>query len=160
MSKNVIFVLIYRRCRPLYHIIIWDGPASPTMAWRLLSNQCVSRTSRFSFLWHCHLYECDDRWGFDWYSYLLHTYTAPYYTSQITIGQTRSSESVRIFTNRCLVATSIGRRFPYSGFPNCLRPQLPASQSNNSQQLNSSGPITHSPTLLSYLILLISTWSA
>jgi hypothetical protein len=30
------------------------------------------------------------------------------------------------FTIRCLVTAFNGRRFPYFGFPNCLRPQLPA----------------------------------
>jgi hypothetical protein len=32
-----------------------------------------------------------------------------------------------VFTSRCLVAASNGGLFPSSGFPNCLRPQLPAS---------------------------------
>jgi hypothetical protein len=32
-----------------------------------------------------------------------------------------------VFTSRCLVATSKGGRSRSSGFPNCPRPQLPAS---------------------------------
>jgi hypothetical protein len=52
------------------------------------------------------------------------------HTSQITIGHTRSSQSVRVFTIRCLLAASKGGRSLYSGFPNCSRPQLPASHSN------------------------------
>jgi hypothetical protein len=38
--------------------------------------------------------------------------------SQIPIGHTRSSQSVTVFTSRCLVETSKGGRSPYSGFPN------------------------------------------
>jgi hypothetical protein len=36
-----------------------------------------------------------------------------------------------VFTS-LLVRASNGERFPSSGFPNCLRPHLPASQSNSS----------------------------
>jgi hypothetical protein len=59
------------------------------------------------------------------------------YTSQITTGHTRFSQSVIPFTNCCLVAASNGGRSPSSGFPNCPRPQLPASHSNSSH-LNTS----------------------
>jgi hypothetical protein len=41
------------------------------------------------------------------------------HTSQITIGHTRSSQSVTFLTNRCLVAASNGGRSPSSVFPNC-----------------------------------------
>jgi hypothetical protein len=44
--------------------------------------------------------------------------------------------------SRCLVTVSNGGRSPSSRFPNCPRPQLPASNSNSSQQLNP----THQPT--------------
>jgi hypothetical protein len=70
------------------------------------------------------------------YAFLLHT-------SLITIGHTRSSQSVPVFSSRCLVAASNGRRSPSSGFPNCPRAQPPASHSNRSQQLNPSGFLTH-----------------
>jgi hypothetical protein len=65
------------------------------------------------------------------------------HTSQITIIHTRFSQSVTVLTSRCLVATPNNERFPSSGFPNCPRPQLPASNSNSSQQLNSSGYLIH-----------------
>jgi hypothetical protein len=67
-----------------------------------------------------------------------------------------SSQSVRVFTNRCLVAASNVERSPSSGFPKCPRPQLPASNSNGSQQLNRSSRLTHSVT--NQLILVITFW--
>jgi hypothetical protein len=72
------------------------------------------------------------------------------HTSQITIGPTSSSQSVTVFTSRCSVVASNGGLSASSGFPNCPRPQLPASHSNSSEQLNSSGylinSLTHQPT--------------
>jgi hypothetical protein len=65
-----------------------------------------------------------------------------FYNLQIAIGHTRSSQSARVFTNRYYVAATNGGRSPCSGFPNCPRPQLPASHSNSSQQLNPSGYLT------------------
>jgi hypothetical protein len=44
------------------------------------------------------------------------------------------------------VLSGNGGRSPSSGFPNCPRPQLPASNRNSSQGLNRSGPLTHSLT--------------
>jgi hypothetical protein len=41
-----------------------------------------------------------------------------------------------------LVAASNGRRSPSPEFPNCPRPQLPASNSNSPQQLNSTNSVT------------------
>jgi hypothetical protein len=61
------------------------------------------------------------------------------HTSQITVEHTKYSQSVRVFTSRCLVAVYNNGRSPSSGFPNYHRPQLPASNSNSSQQLNPSG---------------------
>jgi hypothetical protein len=63
-------------------------------------------------------------------------------TSHITIGHTRSSQSVRIFTSRCLIAGSNVGCSPSSGFRNYPRTQLPASHSNSSPRLNCSGFIT------------------
>jgi hypothetical protein len=63
------------------------------------------------------------------------------HTSQITTGHTRSSQSVTVFTSRCLVAVSNSGRSPSSRFPNCPWSQVPASQSNSSQ-LNPSGCLT------------------
>jgi hypothetical protein len=68
------------------------------------------------------------------------------HTSQITIGHTRSSQSVTVFTSHCLVASSNGGHSPSSGFLNCPQPQLPTSHSNSSQQLNPSGYLTNSLT--------------
>jgi hypothetical protein len=54
-----------------------------------------------------------------------------------------------VFTSRCSVAASNGGRSPYSGLPNCPRPQLPASRSNSSQRPNLSSPpnsLTHKTT--------------
>jgi hypothetical protein len=50
--------------------------------------------------------------------------------TQITIRHTRSSRSVTVFTNRCLVTAFNGGRSPSSGFPNCPR----ASATSFSQQ--------------------------
>jgi hypothetical protein len=69
------------------------------------------------------------------------------HTSEITIGQTRSSESVTISTSRRLVAASNGGRSTSSRFPKFPRSQLPASHSNSSQQSNPSGYLTNSLTI-------------
>jgi hypothetical protein len=65
------------------------------------------------------------------------------HTSQITIGQTRSHQHVKIFTSRCLVTASNGRRSPSSGIPKYHGPQLPVSNSNRSRRLNRNGYPTH-----------------
>jgi hypothetical protein len=49
--------------------------------------------------------------------------------SLITVGYTRSSRSVTVFTSRCFVAASNCGRSPFPGFSYCHRPQLPASHS-------------------------------
>jgi hypothetical protein len=74
------------------------------------------------------------------------TYKTRYCTSQITIGYTRSSQSVTFFPSRYLVAVQNGRRPAFSGFLKYPRPQLPASHSNSSQWLNLSSPLTDSLT--------------
>jgi hypothetical protein len=79
--------------------------------------------------------------------------TSRYYTSQTTIGHTRSSQSVTVFTSHCLVTASNDEHSPSSGFPNCPWPQLPASHSNSSQRVNPSGyQLTNS-----YLVMLITS---
>jgi hypothetical protein len=62
-----------------------------------------------------------------------------------------------IFTSRCSVAVSNGGYSPSSRFPNCSRPQLPASHTNSPQRLNLSSWLTLS--LINQLILthLLST---
>jgi hypothetical protein len=67
-----------------------------------------------------------------WYSSWLH-FTVHSYTLVSTI-----TSSLPL-----LGSASNGGRSPSSGFPNCPRPQLPASHSNSSQRLNLSGPLTH-----------------
>jgi hypothetical protein len=64
------------------------------------------------------------------------------HTSLITIGHTRSSQSVTVLTSRCSVAAFHSGRSPSSGFPKCPRSQLPTSHSNSSQRLNPSGCLT------------------
>jgi hypothetical protein len=63
---------------------------------------------------------------------------------QFTTARTKCSQST-LSTSCWLVAASNGGRSPYSGFPNCPRPQLPASNSNSSHWLYSSS-LTNSPT--------------
>jgi hypothetical protein len=62
--------------------------------------------------------------------------TARDYTLHITV-----SVHSKVFTSRCLVEASNGERSHSFGFPNCPRPQIPASISNSS--LSS---FTNSPT--------------
>jgi hypothetical protein len=79
------------------------------------------------------------------------------HTSQITRGHTstRSAQSGTVFNRCCLVVASNVGPFPSSGLPNCPWPQLPASHSNISQQLNPSGYLTHSPTNHSTHLILV-----
>jgi hypothetical protein len=66
------------------------------------------------------------------------------HTSQTTIWPNKSSQSATDFTKRCLVAASNGGRSAISKLPKYPRPQLPASNSNSSQRLNRSGPLSYS----------------
>jgi hypothetical protein len=67
-----------------------------------------------------------------------------YYISQITVGHTRSSESVTVFASRCLVAASNSGPSLSFGVPKYPRPQLSASHSNCSQWMNPSRYLTNS----------------
>jgi hypothetical protein len=75
--------------------------------------------------------------GINIYNSLLHTHI---YTSVHSL----------VFNSRCSVAAFNSGHSPFYVFPNYSRPQLPASKSNNSQQLNLSSSLTdklsHSPT--------------
>jgi hypothetical protein len=62
------------------------------------------------------------------------------YNSHFTL--TYTSDHGQVLSSRCFVAASNGGRSPSSGFPNCLRAQLPASHSNSSQGPNPSGYLT------------------
>jgi hypothetical protein len=46
---------------------------------------------------------------------------------ELTERNYSTNKVLSVFTSRCLIAASNGDRSPSSGFPNCLRPQLPAS---------------------------------
>jgi hypothetical protein len=73
------------------------------------------------------------------------------YTWQFTITHTHASVHSHVFTSRFSVTASNGGRSPSSGIPNCPMAQLPASQTNSSQRLYRSSPLTtsltHQPTL-------------
>jgi hypothetical protein len=62
-----------------------------------------------------------------------------------SLQHTLKSSQPAVFTS-FLVTASNGGRSPSSGFPNYPLDQLPASDSNGSQGLNGSGPVTHAPT--------------
>jgi hypothetical protein len=90
------------------------------------------------------------RRGLDWWLDLLNSYrsvtTSNFNrftnsrTLQFNRARIKSSQSA-VFTNRCLVATSNGRRYRYSGFPNC--PRASATRNNNrSQRPTCSSPLT------------------
>jgi hypothetical protein len=60
----------------------------------------------------------------------------------MSIGHTKSSQSVTVFTSRSLVAAFNGGRSRFAGFLNYHRLQLSAFHSNCSQQLNPKGFLT------------------
>jgi hypothetical protein len=72
----------------------------------------------------------------------------------ITIIHTHTTAHSHVFTSHCLVAASKGGRPPSSGFPNCPRPQLPNSHSNNSR-LRLSSPLTHCTPLANFTPLTV-----
>jgi hypothetical protein len=100
-------------------------------------------TVSFSWLWlelWLIWFWIDDRiywtlWYRAWLHFTVHCYT-------------HTSVHIYVFTSRCLTAASNGGRSPSSVFPSCPRPQLPASYSNSSEQLNPSGYLTHYQLLL------------
>jgi hypothetical protein len=77
-----------------------------------------------------------------WYS-VWPQFTVHYYT--------HTGVHSHVFISRCSVAVSNGERSSSSGFLNYPRPPLPGSQSNSSQWLNLSSPLTNSPTNYSSL---------
>jgi hypothetical protein len=64
------------------------------------------------------------------------------HTLKITVT-TAHIKSYLVFSSRCLVAVSNGGRSPSSGFPNCPRPQLPASHFSQ-LQLSTDSIVTQS----------------
>jgi hypothetical protein len=71
----------------------------------------------------------------------MNSYSARYYTSQITIENTRSSLSVTVFTNRFFVLAFNDGCFPSSGFSNCPRSQFLTATAHNK-----SGYLINSPS--------------
>jgi hypothetical protein len=87
---------------------------------------------------YCHVsVTIDGSWIDDsltpWYSKWLHI-TVHYYK--------HTSVHSHVFTSCCLVSASNSGQSPSSGFPNSLRPQQPASNSNSSQWLKPSSFLT------------------
>jgi hypothetical protein len=97
--------------------------------------------------------------GLDWWLYLLDSLTQ----SMIMLYSTLLHISVQShLCICCLVVAFHGIRSPSSGFPNCPQPQLLASNSNSSQGLNRSSPLTaqqatHSTPL--YSTALLTNWA-
>jgi hypothetical protein len=77
------------------------------------------------------------------------------HTSRTAMGFTWSSQSLTFFTTRCMVAASNFGLSPSSMFPYCPHPQLPASNSNSSQQRNASGYLTNCNCQSSVKLLLV-----
>jgi hypothetical protein len=71
-------------------------------------------------------------------------YTGRDNTLEFTITHTLVST---VTSSLPLLGSGFQRRSsPSSGFPNCPRPQLPASNSSSSQRLSTNTPLSHSPT--------------
>jgi hypothetical protein len=66
--------------------------------------------------------------------------------STITHAHTHYCVHSHVFTSRCSVAASNGRRSPSFGFPNYPRASATASHINSSQRLNISSPLSNSLT--------------
>jgi hypothetical protein len=92
-----------------------------------------------------HVMECDYRRVLDWWSDLLNSLIQRVTTLSSSVLHTHALVFI-VFTSRCSVAASNGRRSPSSGFPNCPWPQLPASHSNSSQWPDLSSSPTNSLT--------------
>jgi hypothetical protein len=84
------------------------------------------------------------------YSILLLTHTHTHARTHA-----RTSVQTRLHCH-CLVTASNSRHSPSSWFPNWPRPQLPASHSNSSQWLNSSGYLTN---WLTNWLIATANWS-
>jgi hypothetical protein len=73
------------------------------------------------------------------------------HTLKITVTTYSTHNVFLVFLSRCFVAASKGGCSHSSGFMNCPRPQLPASNSNSSQGLDVSSSLIHQPTLCAAL---------
>jgi hypothetical protein len=86
--------------------------------------------------------ECDYRQVLDWWLNLLHTLIQHVTTLYSSLLHTHWCPQSCLHCDRLLAASN--SRCSSSGFPNCPRPQLPASNSNSSQWLNPSSSLTAS----------------
>jgi hypothetical protein len=96
---------------------------------------------------YCHMYECDCRCVLDWWSGLSDAviHTARDYTLQYTVTHTHKYPQSRLHWP--LLDSDL--QWCTFSFPNCLRPRLPASHGDRSQELKHSSSLTkssHSPT--------------
>jgi hypothetical protein len=96
------------------------------------------------FLIYCSNFS-DYRWILDWWPGLLYSLIQCMTTLYSSLLHPHWCLQSQLHWH-CLVAASSGGHSPSFGFPNCPRPQLPASHSNSSQQLNPSSYLTHSLT--------------
>jgi hypothetical protein len=103
-----------------------------TVFWFSMSNN----TSILSRVWS------ETRQDLDWWSDLLDSLMQLVTALHKSLSHTDKCSQPRS-SLRCLVAASNGRHSPSSGFPNCPRPQLPASNSNCSHRLNCNSSLTH-----------------
>jgi hypothetical protein len=95
---------------------------------------------------NCHMYECDYRWGLDWFGFI------ELFDTQLMTTLYNSLVYAYIHTHACthmrhlhwpLLGSSFQwQMFPFLWFTNGPWPQLPASNSNNSQRLSLSIPLT------------------
>jgi hypothetical protein len=83
----------------------------------------------------------DKFWIDDWIYWTL--WYSTWTTLYNSLLPTEASVHSHVFTSCCSVAASNGGRSPSSGSQNYSRPQLPASHSNSSWELNLSSSLTH-----------------
>jgi hypothetical protein len=123
------------------------------------NKSCPCRTNEIMFQYRhfngnkgvlIYCFECDYRRVLDWWShlfyFLIQRVTTLYSSLLHTQIHTHTQTHTTVFSSRCSVAASNSGQPPSSGFPNYVRPQLPASHSNSSQRLHISSSLTHSLT--------------
>jgi hypothetical protein len=106
----------------------------------------------FQLILSCVWLTIDGVWVGNWIYWTLtdisyYSAIANSHTLQFITARTKSSQSA-VFISHCTVTVYNSGHSHYSGFPNYPHAkcqQLPASNSNSSQGLNCSSPLTHSP---------------
>jgi hypothetical protein len=63
--------------------------------------------------------------------------------SQVTVSYAQSSQSVTVFTSRCLLKASNGGLYLFYGFPKYPRSQLQSSNCNSSHNMSHNSPLAH-----------------